>query len=76
MAWKKRYTGIVGRNRQNAVRTADSGISSRGKAVLISSRPEPVTDVAPLRRGRLHHGHREQRQGQVGEAARGRGAAG
>ena len=39
---------MVGRNRQNAVRTADSGISSRGKAVLISSRPEPVTDVAPL----------------------------
>ena len=39
---------MVGRNRQNAVRTADSGISSRGKAVLISSRPEPVTDVAPV----------------------------
>ncbi len=29
------------------MRTADSGISSRGKAVLISSLPELVTEVAP-----------------------------
>ena len=40
-------TGTVVRNRKKAVRTADSGISSRGKAVLISSLPEVVTDDAP-----------------------------
>jgi hypothetical protein len=47
-AWKTRYTGTVGRKRKNAVRTADSGIRSRGKAVLINSLPEPVTEVEPL----------------------------
>ncbi len=43
-----KYTGMVGRKRKNAVRTADSGISSRGKGVFSSNLPELVTDVAPL----------------------------
>lgn len=38
---------MVGRKRTKAVRTADSGISSRGKAVLISSRPDRTTEVLP-----------------------------
>ena len=46
--WKTKYTGIVGRNRKNAVRTADSGISSRGNGVFISSLPEETTERVPV----------------------------
>ena len=38
----------MGRKRKNAVRTADMGMSSRGKGVFSSNLPELVTEVAPL----------------------------
>lgn len=46
--WITRYTGTVGRNRKNAVRIADSGMSRRGKAMLAISDPPPITDCAPV----------------------------
>src|SRR4029453_13482857 len=48
IAWKTKYTGTVGRNRQNAERTAANGISSRGKGVLRRGLPGRVAEVAPL----------------------------
>ncbi len=36
------------RKRKKAVRTAESGMASRGNAVLMSSLPEVVTEVDPL----------------------------
>jgi hypothetical protein len=45
--WKAKYTIMVGRNRKNAVRTAENGISNRGKAMFITNRPPPVIEAAP-----------------------------
>ncbi len=45
--WMIRYTTSVGRNRKNAVRTADRGISSRGNDMFITRLPPPVTEPAP-----------------------------
>jgi hypothetical protein len=38
----------VGKKRKNAVRTADMGMSSRGKGVFSTNFPELITEVAPL----------------------------
>ena len=39
---------MVGRNRKNAVRVADSGISRRGNDMFAISPPLPVTEAAPV----------------------------